>query len=110
MAGQGREVRELGAKGVVQEGLPAAGTRGEEAQWVGPWGLWPGSGGGRTGVRPEMQVFVGIPVLPALRPGALVAGGCGQHGLVGLLVFQQEVVAKGVWKCSDPGAWPGWSC
>lgn len=73
---------------------------------MGPWGLWPGSGGGRTGVRPEMQVFVGIPVLPALRPGALVAGGCGQHGLVGLLVFQQEAVAKGVWKCSDPGGWP----
>lgn len=89
---------------------PLQGSVGAEAQWVGPWGLWLGPGGGRAGVPPEMQVFVGILVLPDLCPGALVAGGCGHQGLVGLLVFQREAVAKGIWKCSDPGGWPGWSC
>lgn len=67
VAGQGREVREPGAKGVVQVGLPAR---------------------GRAGVWPEMQVFLGTTVLPILRPGALVAAGCRQQGLLGLLVFQ----------------------
>lgn len=66
------------------------------------WGTegWGQGQRARAGLWPKMQVFIRTAILPTLCPGALVAAGCRQQGLMGLLVFQQEAVAKGGWKCA----------
>lgn len=66
------------------------------------WGTegWGQGQRARAGLWPKMQVFIRTAILPTLCPGALVAAGCRQQGLMGLLVFQQEAVAKGDWKCA----------